>query len=35
MTGAVDLTLATLAELPSAARSCVYWELDAAAAARA
>lgn len=32
MTGTVDLTLDSLAELPSAARSCVYWELDAAAA---
>ena len=35
MTGTVDLTLDSLAELPSAARSCVYWELDATAAARA
>jgi GNAT superfamily N-acetyltransferase len=35
MTGAVDLTLDHLAELPSAARSCVYWELDATAATRA
>ena len=35
MTGTVDLTLDSLAEFPSAARSCVYWELDAAAASRA
>ena len=35
MTGAVDLTLDNLAELPPAVRSCVYWELDAPAATRA
>jgi hypothetical protein len=35
MTGAVDLTLDNLAELPSALRSCVYWESDAPAAMRA
>src|SRR5262249_34887572 len=35
MTGTVDLTLDRLAELPSAARSCVYWELDTAATTRA
>jgi GNAT superfamily N-acetyltransferase len=35
MTGTVDLTLDSLAELPSAARSCVHWELDATAATRA
>lgn len=35
VTGTVDLTLDSLAELPSPARSCVYWELDATAASRA
>ena len=35
MTGAVDLTLDNLAQLPPAVRSCVYWELDAPAATRA
>ena len=34
-TGTVDLTLDSLAELPSPARSCVYWELDATSASRA
>jgi len=35
MTGTVDLTLDSLADFPPSARSCVYWELDATAAARA